>query len=94
MNSSMHCSMRPSACGGVALIAAFSSPALLGFMSFIVLLTTVRSVSVGFGSGEFPSQSNAVTPRLLMLLLSPLAVCAGATLSWKKAVNRALEVPN
>ncbi len=45
----------------VALIAAFSSSALLGLVSLIFLLTILHRFSMRFGSGEFAGQSSTVT---------------------------------
>ncbi len=53
----------------VALIAVFSSSALLRF-------------SMGFRSGEFSGQSSTVTPWSLNQHLVPLAVWAGAESCW------------
>ncbi len=46
----------------VALIAAFSSSALLGLVSLIFLLKIPHRFSMGFGSGEFAGKSSTVTP--------------------------------
>ncbi len=62
----------------VALIAAFSSSALLGLVSLIFLLTILHRLSIGFRSGEFAGQSSTVTPWSLNQPLVPLAVWAGA----------------
>ncbi len=55
----------------VALIAAFSSSALLG-------LRLSHRLSMGFRSGKFAGKSITVTPWSLNQLLVPLAVWAGA----------------
>ncbi len=67
----------------VALIVAFRSSALLGQVSLIFLLTIPHRFSMGFRSGEFPSQSSIVTPWSLNQLLVTLAVWAGAKSCWK-----------
>ncbi len=66
----------------VALIAAFSSSALLSLVSLIFLLTIPHRFSMGFRSGEFAGQSSTVTPWSLNQLLVPLAVWAGAKSCW------------
>ncbi len=50
----------------VALMAAFSSSALLGLVSLIFLLTISHRFSMGFKSGEFSGQSSTVTPWSLI----------------------------
>ncbi len=45
----------------VALIAVFSSSALLGLVSLIFLLIILQRFSMRFGSGEFDGQSSTVT---------------------------------
>ncbi len=67
----------------VALIAVFSSSALLSLVSLIFLLTIPHRFSVGFRSGEFAGQSSTVTPWSLNQLSVPLAVWAGAKSCWK-----------
>ncbi len=67
----------------VALIAAFSSSALLGLVSLLFLLTIPHRFSMGFRSGEFAGQSSTVTPWSLNQLLVPLAVWAGTKSCWK-----------
>ncbi len=49
----------------VALIAAFSSSALLGLVPLIFLLTIPHRCSMGFRSGEFAGQSSTVNTMVI-----------------------------
>ncbi len=67
----------------VALIAAFSSSALLGLEYRIFLFTIHHRFSMGLRSGEFAGQLRTGIPWSLNQVLVALALCAGAKSCWK-----------
>ncbi len=77
----------------VALIAAFSSSALLGLVSLIFLLTILHIFSVGFRSGEIAGQSSTVTPWSLnqLLVLGQCGQVPSPAWKWNQHLHKACQ---